>query len=509
MPSPSPTVRGQLVLLILSLAAHALGAWAGIAALVEILDPTSRGSFVLRSLRGPGLGLAAAAVAVCAIGAVLEATRRRGRLPWLVLRDLWVLTILAIAGQVLASQTFKPTLFHLAFAVAYGLYAASRFATPLRLRWLQNRGYRAAELSLFSLCTTAVLLEVGLRTVSRFVDSPFLVRQEEQVVEAMARFQYQHGDLHWGFPVNSMRHYDEEFEPGARATVAVVGDSFSFGIVPHHFHYTTVCERAMQGVRVHNLGYPGTGPGAYLHLVETQVLDLEPDLIVISLFVGNDINEAARWQGSQGFIRSVCDRRNVLSYLVPSRLLAVGKADNFRGQPAPGQAIGEGRKMLDPEELVRVIPWIEDPTREKSVMPERRFHYVEARRAHLIHQADSYGGYDLVFEALSQMRALAGDIPFCVMLIPDQFQVDEELWAAVRAHHPEIDLDRDQPQKRLAEWLTAQGIPYLDLLPMARAAPAGPDGHRHLYHLHDTHFNARGNALAGTQLAAFLEQQLR
>ena len=33
-----------------------------------------------------------------------------------------------------------------------------------------------------------------------------------------------------------------------------------------------------------------------------------------------------------------------------------------------------------------------------------------------------------------------------------------------------------------------------------------PDGRRHLYQLRDTHFNARGNQVAGQELAAFLRR---
>ena len=71
------------------------------------------------------------------------------------------------------------------------------------------------------------------------------------------------------------------------------------------------------------------------------------------------------------------------------------------------------------------------------------------------------------------------------------------------------DLDRDQPQERIRTWLGARGVPSLDLLPILRAQPALADGSRHLYHLRDTHWNARGNRVAGVALARFLREQLR
>ena len=53
----------------------------------------------------------------------------------------------------------------------------------------------------------------------------------------------------------------------------------------------------------------------------------------------------------------------------------------------------------------------------------------------------------------------------------------------------------------LVEALDAHRVPLLDLLPVLRAVPAELDGARHLYHLRDTHFNVRGNRVAGTAIA--------
>jgi hypothetical protein len=50
-----------------------------------------------------------------------------------------------------------------------------------------------------------------------------------------------------------------------------------------------------------------------------------------------------------------------------------------------------------------------------------------------------------------------------------------------------------------------RGIAALDLLPRLRAQEPLPDGRRHLYHLRDTHFNARGNEAAGAALAELVE----
>jgi hypothetical protein len=71
-----------------------------------------------------------------------------------------------------------------------------------------------------------------------------------------------------------------------------------------------------------------------------------------------------------------------------------------------------------------------------------------------------------------------------------------------------VPLDRDRAQRILAATLGEKGIPYLDLLPVLRAEPVGSDGMRHLFHRDDSHLNARGNAVAGQALQAFLRPLL-
>ena len=90
----------------------------------------------------------------------------------------------------------------------------------------------------------------------------------------------------------------------------------------------------------------------------------------------------------------------------------------------------------------------------------------------------------------------------------NEFQLEDDVWNA--AFDADIDgaLDRDGPQRRIAAWLAERGIPCLDLLPNLRAEPREDDGRYHLYHLKDTHFIARGNAVVGRALAAFVRDEL-
>jgi hypothetical protein len=105
------------------------------------------------------------------------------------------------------------------------------------------------------------------------------------------------------------------------------------------------------------------------------------------------------------------------------------------------------------------------------------------------------------------MKRIAKEVPLAFVLIPDEFQVEDDVWDEVvrRSDRP---LDRDTAQRVLDRVLREAGWGVLDLLPILRAVPPMEDGRRHLYHLRDTHFNARGNEAAGRALAGFVDSLL-
>ena len=91
------------------------------------------------------------------------------------------------------------------------------------------------------------------------------------------------------------------------------------------------------------------------------------------------------------------------------------------------------------------------------------------------------------------------------MIIPDVFQVEDSLWSEVAPPGA----TREKRMRSVAitrRWLEEHSFAYLDLLPVLRGARPLADGELHLYKLNDTHFNARGNAIVGRALAAFLEK---
>jgi hypothetical protein len=380
----------------------------------------------------------------------------------------------------------------------------------------------ALDLGLLVVLGVVLSAELALVAWNTWNPGPLLARPGGTASEHVARESLRPGSLVRDFPVNSRGDYDTEWEDDGRPLVVTVGDSFSLGIVPYPYHFTTVAEERLAGehavaVEVYNVGLPTLGPKEYLHLIETKVMALDPDLVVVDIFVGNDINQARN--------RDTWDMGG-WSWLDPDSWLVallVTRLGILSGQPlaeveAPESGDGdEGWRRGDPriDELrvrsLETSPWIADPELERTMMTEAAYLNIETARARRV-CSEWTSAYDLLFDMLEEMRAACAPTPMMVMIIPDEFQVEDPLWEDIVQRTEGEQLDRFQPQRLLMEGLAAREIPALDLLPALRAAPVGTSadgrGRRRVYHLRDTHINARGNQRVGEALGDFLARYL-
>jgi hypothetical protein len=364
---------------------------------------------------------------------------------------------------------------------------------------------KAVGLLLFSQAAAALLLELVLRLYANSYPSPLLARLGDPPRTAVKRTRIEPGRMSFGFPCNQGGHYDVEFfrrAPGERLIVTI-GDSFSLGVVPHEHHFTTVCEREL-GIPVDNMGIAGVGPPEYHDMLVDEALPLDPNLVVIDLFVGNDFVFPAKTFGTaRALAESWLQRGNVFLWIVPKRLARLFEERRLRARVGGKVALVQGQETRSSQPLEKAYPWILDPRLETGTNSESTYLAIERRRARetgLLRPSD----LETLHELLLDMKRAAGSIPLCVMIIPDEFQIEDDVWEKVRDAAPGRELDRDRVQTLILPWLEANGIPCLDLTPILRAVEPMEDGRRHLYHLHDTHFNVRGNRVAGEALAKFL-----
>ena len=447
-----------------------------------------------------GLALSAAA---CAAGLVLLLLRRgappeawRPRLP---LRAGLYLAAAAAAVYAFALQPYRSVVALVCFGLAGGLAALLALSGARAAERLPRTLRLALDLLLFAACLLAIGGELTLRAVAAHSASPLFAQPTESLLDTLARYRLRPEQATPANPVNALGHPDEEWGPRVPGVprAATIGDSFSVGVVPHHDHFTTVAERRLGRGEVCSLGITGIAPDAYLHLLVTEALPLQPDVLVVNLFVGNDLELESREEPPH-WAESWLDAERLLIVVIPRRLLAWSR--ERQGDRPPAESFAPLWAKGD------AAPWIADPSLEPPSFTEEGFAGIEQRRARAACLPDRPPDWAALFDCLLEMRARCAPTPFAVLLIPDEFQVEDAVWEVARAGPDGERLDRDLPQRVLAGWLGEQDIPFVDLLPALRAVPPMADGKRHLYHLRDTHFNARGNAIAGEELARLLQR---
>ena len=277
-------------------------------------------------------------------------------------------------------------------------------------------------------------------------------------------------------------------KPEGRYRVLGLGDSFVYGAVPVQDNFLRVAERKLNssGIQADILlmGVPGWSTENQLGYLESEGLDLDPDLVLVNFFVGNDVTGIpVRGRVIRGNVyptTSPLPMRNLLRksqlFLMFESLVLRCMMNNIRGDNYAGPA-SEGTPVND---MYLKIVDQNLPVFLREPDPDTEALWVEAT------------GY---LEDVDAACAAAG-VPWILVLIPGEMQVDPAVRSQVLAGAglSADAYDFDGPQHRLVSWGDARQVAVLDLLPALRREHK--PGAR-LYVPNDTHWNTRGNRVAG------------
>ena len=326
---------------------------------------------------------------------------------------------------------------------------------------------------------------------------------------------YSPHSVEYGFVLNSRSFRTREYELGPaidRFRVAALGDSFTFasGALPHEDHWTTLVEdeltdRLDRPVEVLRLGVPDTGPAFQLRLWQVEVSKLEPDVVVMAFFIGNDFIDhqgdcGVFGGGDRGFSGRLASASALYRAVRNLRRVLTAGGEPVLGTvagEAGGEDFGGGRSLPDYRETF-------DPFR--PTFGYERFLAIEAQRMALCLRSEEVAFNRLADRAAEIVIDLASGVEgtgarFVVMIIPDQYQVDRALVDEVlsaNGKRPE-DYDFDRPQRVLREALEPADVEVLDLLPVFRGAFSGGA----TYRPRDTHWSRRGNEIAAAALTDY------
>lgn len=271
----------------------------------------------------------------------------------------------------------------------------------------------------------------------------------------------------------------------------VLGDSFPFGWgVEAEETFGARLEDALRpqlpGIQVLNGGVPGYGPVDLADWLERYGVDLEPDLVLVTFFLGNDLIDATEKHrrivvtDASGKKGDLADQQRDLLYQ-HSHLVRLFK------RALPGAVRSRLRSWLGLPE-----PWATTYLRDvlESYAIDETALAAEGRESSS--------------RALARMESLARehDFELSIALLPGPLQIVDESWrrgldrlgAEGSTHDPH------RPAQIFTELAEKRAAPVIDLTPAFREASEPAT----LFFRYDPHWTPAGHALAAEKLRDFV-----
>lgn len=326
---------------------------------------------------------------------------------------------------------------------------------------------------------TILLGEITLRIYNYF--NPLFVFYDD----SYNRFRGKPFANDWGFRLNSQGFKDTEFSQKNDQTYRIlgIGDSFAYGVVPYQYNYLTLLESKFQkeglSVEVLNMGIPSTGPPDYLSLLIHEGLQLQPDMVLLSFFIGNDITDCEKERKWYSYSHLA----SLFHYILTIR------------PQYEGQIVHKKKVYCDQ------CPFLDQDTYLK-LEKGRGLICVKNNTAIL-------PLFDEAFAYLKQIKNICAKkgIELVVVIIPDEVQINTSLQKQVRQELFIQDSiwSTTLPNERLMTKFNEMGIHFIDLYPyFAKEAPS-----QNLYRSRDTHWNIAGNRLAANIIYSHIKHTIR
>src|SRR3989344_1191918 len=299
-------------------------------------------------------------------------------------------------------------------------------------------------------------------------------------------------------------------KPSGTKRLVLIGDSQSVGYVPYHDHFSRLTEKRVNdsqpNFQVINLGVLGFGPLMELKVLEMEGLLYQPDIVMLTFFVGNDFYDdtiySQRYKETRHKMPLWTYQSRLFSFLRNNiRFRIVKYFSSNKDKTSQQFCVNIGKTDYD-ESL---------PTFSKE-----QYFYLESERAEIIvKNSKLYDHLDLVTKSILTMKSLTEQVnaKFIVLVIPDEFQVNPNLFSEIinkkptntsvinsmikYIYRPNIternwsntDYDIKLPQKILKDFFIENHINYIDLL---EEWDDNPDAAGY-YLPQDTHLNRKGN----------------
>jgi len=297
-----------------------------------------------------------------------------------------------------------------------------------------------------------------------------------------------------------------------------LGDSFAFGFgVEEDDTYLARLERALASghVEVINAGLAGMGPDNEAALLAADGGALRPDLVLLGLFVGNDLADAltgpmrTRLREDGPFVPDdVLERwyRPLRPGVLLARPLPHPSTARSTTLPVPFKTFLRRHSHAYRFLSGRLGRWRLAARGAPAAAPADFTVFHTEAFCLQAYPPELDEAWARARSALTAVQSWCGahGAKLAVVVIPTEAQVYPERWTETRRRFDlrAEDFDLEKPQRILAAFAGENAIPLIDLLEPLRAARAtgGP-----LYFTTDIHWTPRGHAVAADEILRQLQ----
>jgi hypothetical protein len=317
-----------------------------------------------------------------------------------------------------------------------------------------------------------------------------------------------------------LRDRERPTERTDRLRIALLGDSFTAGVgVDDVQHSAALLEASLGGPEVWNLGTPHYGLEQSAERLEELWFAVQPDVVVLQVFPGNDPWDDAR---GPGFLRLIDGEIARAGWAPSGSALDPLRSELHRplfAHHLPGDGpfwrhsyayrAGLGALSAVVGRFASDDPWGMEPF-DYELFGAVAWLYLDPPPPPIA------GAWRVSEAAIDRIQAFvaAQGATLVVVGVPSRLEVDESDlgWAlengwdsGSRPGGGSVDRRRafnvDLPQRTLAAITTARALPLLDLRPAFRAAGVN----ERMHYLDDSHWTAGGHREAARALGRFLE----
>lgn len=275
-------------------------------------------------------------------------------------------------------------------------------------------------------------------------------------------------------------------KPAGGLRVLAIGDSFTFGVgAKQDETWPARLERQMRNVQVLNAGAPGFGVPDEVAWFEAHGAELQPDAVVVAVFLANDLQDASP------------DQPKVA--VVDGSLVVPGETGGLRRWLYYHSHLFRLLKSSVLEGRVRSLLGLKEPWAKRELRAELSLYAPELPE-------ELRKGAEATETAAARLASRG--VPAVAVLIPSLPQVDPRRWTALLDQFgldPQGYVPR-RPNRLFREIFERHGIPVLDLTdPFAAAVRQGQG----IYYPIDQHLMPAGYDLMARTIGDFLPGVLK